>query len=200
MADEFTKFRVSELANRQTSELIGFARGILADGYLNDAEVEQLFKWLVASEAATTNPLILKIRERIEEAFEDGFVDEDERADLSFLLEKLVRSDFEIGEVLKSTSLPLCDPAPGVIFDGKLFCFTGTFAFGKRQYLEDEVAMRGGSCAGLSGKTDFLVIGEYATDSWVQSSFGRKIEKAVVLKDKGNQIKIISEAHWRNAL
>ena len=200
MADEHSKFRIADITNRQTAELVGFARGILADGHLTDSEIEHLFKWLVASEAALNNPLIIKIRERIEDVFADGFVDEDERADLTELLESFVANDFEVGELLKSTSLPLCEPAPKIVFPEKLFCFTGTFVFGKRRFLEDEVSMRGGNSAGLSGKTDFLVIGEYATDSWVQSSFGRKIEKAIELKDKGAPIKIVSEAHWRESL
>lgn len=200
MPDEHTKFRISEIVDRQTSELVGFSRGILADGHLTDSEIEALFKWLVASEAALTNPLIVKLRTRIGEVYEDGFVDEDERADLTELLQSFVRSDFEVGEVLKSTKLPLCAPAPTVIFDGMLFCFTGTFVYGKRKVLEDEVVMRGGRATNLTQKTNFLIIGEYATDSWIQSNFGRKIEKAVDMRAKGVPIRIVSEEHWRSAL
>lgn len=41
-----------------------------------------------------------------------------------------------------------------------------------------------------------LVIGAYATDSWAHSSFGRKIEKALEIREEGSQISIVSELHW----
>jgi hypothetical protein len=44
------------------------------------------------------------------------------------------------------------------------------------------------------------VIGEYATDAWQNSSFGRKIEKAVAMREAGSPISIVSEAHWRLAM
>ena len=49
-------------------------------------------------------------------------------------------------------------------------------------------------------KTDYLVIGSYATDSWAHSSWGRKIEKAVEMTNKGHPVKIISEEHWSKSL
>ena len=52
----------------------------------------------------------------------------------------------------------------------------------------------------LKTATDYLVIGNYATDSWIHSSYGRKIEKAVDMKAKGHHIKIISESHWTSFL
>jgi NAD-dependent DNA ligase len=54
----------------------------------------------------------------------------------------------------------------------------------------------GGFEVSLKKATDYLVIGNYATDSWIHSSYGRKIEKAMEMKQKGHHIKIISESHW----
>ena len=48
----------------------------------------------------------------------------------------------------------------------------------KRGHDPFEVEALGGVSGSLTKQTDVLVIGEYATDSWRQSSYGAKIEKA----------------------
>jgi NAD-dependent DNA ligase len=203
MTDEAARlgrFSGQEISDRQATQFIGLAQGMIADGVLNDSEIEFLHKWLVANDAAHSNPLISMLVERLYDIFEDGVIDEDERADLMGDLERLTASDFELGEVLKATTLPLCAPPPELSFDGKRYCFTGTFTFGKRRICEAEVTARGAKTGNLANSTDFLVIGEYATESWKQEAFGRKIEKAVSMRDDGTGVSIISEAHWRKSL
>jgi NAD-dependent DNA ligase len=194
------KFLSHEISDRQTTQLIGLAQGVIADGRLDDAEIHFLHKWLVANEAVKSNPLASALVARIEEILADGVIDEDERSDLHDTLSKLTADDFELGEVIKSTSLPLCQPPPRVDFSGRRFCFTGTFVFGRRKECEAVVAELGAIAGTLTQKTDFLVIGEYATESWRQETFGRKIEKAAGMRDDGIPIAIVSEAHWRKAL
>lgn len=189
-----------DLDGRQVSEVIGLARGIIADDKVNDKEAEYLYKWLAAQKNVSNNPLVNRLFERVDEIFSDAVVDDDERADLFDILNRLTASDFEVGELLKSTTLPLCEPAPDIEFDGNRFCFTGTFVFGQRKDCVKAVAERGGVEGSLVQSTDFLVIGEYATDSWKHSSFGRKIEKAVGWRENGIPISIVSEAHWRSFL
>jgi len=70
---------------------------------------------------------------RVNEMLGDGIVDEDERVELFDTLNQFSRQDFELGEVLKPTTLPLCNPAPSLVFLGQRYCFTGTFNFGKRR-------------------------------------------------------------------
>jgi hypothetical protein len=48
----------------------------------------------------------------------------------------------------------------------------------------------------LNQETGYLVIGVYATDSWIHSTFGRKIEKAVVMRGEGLPIAIVGEQYW----
>jgi NAD-dependent DNA ligase len=194
------KYRGHELADRQTTQLIGIAQGLIADNKLNDAEIHFLHKWLAANDAVKGNALISMLVGRIEEILADGVIDDDERTDLHTTIAKLTANDFELGEVIKSTTLPLCDPAPEILFEGRQFCFTGTFVFGRRKKCEAETINRGGQTGALTQKTDFLVIGEYATEAWRQETFGRKIEKAVLMRDSGIPIAIVSEAHWRQAL
>lgn len=188
-----------QIGDRQVSELIGIARGLVADGELNDSEIEFLHRWLVANGAAQQSPMIGLLLERIRDIYADGWVDEAERNDLTDTLIQLCGNDFELGEVMKPTSLPLTNPAPNLDFEGKKFCLTGTFTYGRRATCEAVVSSFGGKCtSNVSWGTDYLVIGEYSTGAWAQSSFGRKIEEAIKFRSEGSPIAIVAEHHWRN--
>ncbi|MES2173146.1 MAG: BRCT domain-containing protein [Pseudomonadota bacterium] len=188
------------ITSRQIDELVGLARGIAADGKINQAEVEFLQKWLAANMAISGQPLIRNLYNRINGVLADGIAEEDECRDLLDTLNSFSNRDFELGEVLKSTSLPLCDPAPLLAFTGYRYCFTGTFNFGGRKECERAVEVRGGAAGSLTQKTNVLVIGMYATESWKHSSFGNKILKAVDLREDGVPISIVSEDHWARHL
>lgn len=188
------------ITSRQIDELVGLARGIAADGDLGQAEVEFLQKWLAANMAVSQQPLIRTLYQRINDVLEDGVLDAEEKAILLETLNSFSNRDFELGEVLKSSTLPLCDPAPSLSFDGTIYCFTGTFIYGQRKHCEQAVIERGGGCGGLSRKTQVLVIGAYATESWKHSSFGNKILQASEWRDEGRPIAIVSEHHWTQYL
>jgi len=103
--------------------------------------------------------------------------------------------------VLKSTTLPLCNPAPApLLFKGMSYCFTGTFNYGSRKECELTILARGGECGSLRKSTNVLVIGLYATESWKHSSLGNKIIKAAEMRGNGLPITIVSEAHWSTYL
>ena len=173
------------------------ARGISADNLVNQAEAESLLNWLVANQAVSDNPVVSTLMVRVYEMLSDGVLDNEEAEELLGLLSDLGGGSIEIGEALKATTLPLDDPAPKIEFDGRAFCFTGTFAFGKRKDCEAEVIQRGGKVGSVNRKTDYLIIGAYATSSWAHSAYGRKIEKAVEYRDaRRTLIAILDEKHW----
>ncbi len=198
--DLINQFSSDRLSSRQIDELLGIARGLCADGSINQAEVEFLQKWLAANAGIAENPLINTLYRRVSEFLADGIVDENERCDLFDTLNRFADDGFELGETLKATTLPLCNPPPDVSFEGRSFCFTGIFSFGARSLCEEAVEARGGSGSSLKKSTDYLVIGVYATESWKHSTFGNKILRAVELRDEGVPISIISEEYWRRQL
>lgn len=189
-------FGRARLDDRQLNELIGLSHGIIANGHVDQLEAEYLQKWLVANSAASDNPVIANLQHRVNEMLSDGVLDQEEAQELLETLRKFSGGDFELGELLKSTSLPLDTPAPEIEFEGTRFCFTGTFGFGSRNECEAKVAELGATAGSLTKKTDYLVIGIYATDSWAHSSYGRKIERAVEMREQGEPISIVGEAHW----
>jgi NAD-dependent DNA ligase len=190
------KFGGDRISSRQIDELIGLARGLVADGMINQMEVEFLQKWLVANGAVSDQPIIRTLYKRIDEILADGILDDQEMNELLDTLGRFANRDFELGEVLKSTSLPLNSPPPPLSFHGHNYCFTGTFNFGNRRHCEEAVIERGAQAGGLSKKTTVLVIGVYATDSWKHSAFGNKILNACEWRDLGLPIVIVSEEHW----
>ena len=196
--DEATLNRLNgdRLQSRQVDELVGLARGLIADGAINSAEVAFLEKWLVTNLALSHQPLIATLYERVRQILSDGVVDPEECADLLATLTSFTAEDTELGEAGKSTSLPLCNPAPLLKFDGATYCFTGTFKFGQRRHCEQATKVRGAECGSLTRKTNFLVIGAYATESWKHSSFGNKILKAAEMRSAGIPIGIVAEEHW----
>lgn len=190
------KFSGKRLAARQIDELIGLSRGLTADGKLNQQEVEFLQAWLAANMDVIDNPLIGILYDRVASVMKDGLADEDECRDLFDTLHAFVNADVAVGEALKSTSLPLCQPAPALSFAGKRYCFTGTFTYGERGLCERTVKDLGAVTGGIAQKTNVLVIGSYATEAWKHSNFGNKIAQAVEWRDAGHPIAIVSEAHW----
>jgi len=49
-------------------------------------------------------------------------------------------------------------------------------------------------------ESHYLVIGTFASRDWANTNFGRKIERAVELRDSGSGIYIISEEYWQKFL
>lgn len=190
----------ARLADREVNELLGLTHGITADDVVTQAEVEYLHKWLVAHAAAAANPVVAALLNRVDAILADGIVDAEESADLLSILQRFAAGDFEIGETLKATTLPLDAPPPSIRFPASHFCFTGTFAFGTRKECEAAVEGKGGMCGSLTQNTSYLVIGIYATDSWAHSAFGRKIEKAVTMRSQGLPVAIVGEQHWVSQL
>jgi NAD-dependent DNA ligase len=186
------------ISTRQIDELIGMARMVAADGTISVQEAELLRNWLAANVAIVENPMIAGLYRRIEQMLADGNLDADEQCELLETLKAFTGGQIEQGEVLKATSLPLDQRAPALVFAGIRYCFTGTFMFGKRQECEAAVEVRGASAGSLTQRTNVLVIGAYATESWKHSSFGTKILRAVDWRDRGISIAIVSEEHWKS--
>lgn len=189
-------FNRARIDDRQVNELLGMAKMITADGVVSQDEAEYLQKWLVANQAVSSNPVVARLMQRVDAMLRDNMLDQDEAAELFETLQRFTGGDFELGELTKASRLPIDSPVPDICFSGRQYVFTGTFAFGARKECERAVSERGGSAGRLSRGTDYLVIGVYATDSWAHSAFGRKIEQALDMRQKGYVPAIVSEEDW----
>jgi len=186
------------LQDRHIDELIGICRGISADHQIVTEEGKFLLKWMQDHrEYANQYPFdILYIR--LSEMLEDDILDPDEQKELLETIKDFTgESKTDINLPNKSTSLPLTMPEPMLFIEGSSFVFTGVFTVGTRKRCEELVVEQGGQMHKTIKKdTDYLVIGDIGSDSWVHSTHGRKIEKALENIKKGHKIEIISEHHW----
>lgn len=187
----------NKLDDYQVSALLGLCRGLIADGKINQSEADTLYTWLMAHEGMVENPVMAAFQEKLEPLTKGKMEDMGSSMQLLQLLDGLVGGQTEVGECLRATTLWLDDPPPEVVFKDRKFCLTGKFCHGTRARCEDEVRTRKGTCQSSPTKsTDYLVIGSYAEGTWIQSAYGRKIEKAVAMRAGGLPIRIISEKHW----
>lgn len=195
--DIFTRFNRKSIDDRQIDTLIGISKGLLADGVVDQAEAAFLQTWLVQSRNATENPLILNLLQRVDAMLEDGVLDADESTELMGILRKLSGEPSELGEIAKTSALPVDDPLPEIQFDGYSFLFTGTCAFGTRRQCQEATESLGGMVSkGVNKSLHYLVLGTYVTDSWAHETFGRKIEKAIQYRANGVPLAIVTEEHW----
>ncbi|HXV74581.1 MAG TPA: NAD-dependent DNA ligase, partial [Sphingomonadales bacterium] len=134
------------------------AKGIIADDRVNEKEARFLQKWLVANVEANASPLVVRLSERIQQILKDKAFSQEEADELFETLQHFSGGDFQLGEILKATSLPLDRPQPKLVFQGRQFCFTGTFAYGSRRDCENVVNRLGGYVGSLTKKTNYLVI------------------------------------------
>ncbi|WP_328187844.1 BRCT domain-containing protein [Marinobacter sp. OP 3.4] len=195
--DIFTKFNRKNIQDRQIDTLIGLSKGVSADGNVNQAEAEFLMSWLVQNRQSSDNPIIINLLEKVSAMLEDGILDREESIELLAILQKISGENSEIGELAKTSSLPINDPLPEITFEGSSFLFTGTCAFGTRKQCHEATESLGGTIAkGVNKSLDYLILGTYVTDSWVHETFGRKIEKAIEYREKGLPVVILTEEHW----
>ena len=195
------QFGWDRLQDSRTDELIGLCRGILADGALVLPEARYLHRWLKNNRPILYTPHGRKLYESLDLALHDGELSHEEEDGLIDLLLAFTGDRPGRGSHAGSTRLPFDDPPPEVIFLAKAFCFTGKFTFGTRKTCENTVITRCGAIhKSPTHATHFLVVGELGSVHWIHSNSGRKIEKAIELRDSGREIRLVGEAHFCAAL
>jgi len=188
----------SQGVKQSLGELLGIARGLLADRELGDAEIRFLRDWLDQRQAiASTFPGNV-IYDRILAVLEDGVVTEEERSHLVDTLNKLIEERLEdLGEQVDLAELWF-DEVAAINFDGMRFCLTGNFVYGPLGACKAAIEQRGGIVGpdvspDASLEAQFLVVGGLGVDEWRSGGLGEQIEKAMRLRSAGRPIKIISE-------
>lgn len=181
---------------------VGVINGIAADGELTGGEIRFLRSWLHEySELKLIWPFS-EVYQMIKSALEDGILTRAESESILIVLQQVVGGAFAEDATAsgKSTTLPI-DEIDCVEFSGKVFCFTGALASGTRKECAQRVIdLEGIFVNNITLNLDYLVIGPIASRDWFNTSYGRKIEKAVEYRDKKNTgLKIISEQVWLNS-
>jgi hypothetical protein len=193
-------YNESRRIDRAVDEMIGLLRGITAGGPITPAVVVELAKWLLRNQEAATTWPISTVVEEVGQIVGTGRVTEQDCGRLYSLFLQVLGPDAGLYENA-ATGLPLTAPAPDVIFVGRVFVFTGKFRYGSRQFCRDAVVERGGRWeAHPTRETNYVVIGAIGSADWAHSTYGRKIEHAVQLRESGHALAIVAESHWASFL
>jgi NAD-dependent DNA ligase len=193
---------VARRRTRDVSEMLGIAKGMLADGVVTSEEASYLNTWISNHpDSLVTWPHKI-LHSRLQQYFADGRIDEEERRELAEVLAALIGGTASILLGYEAaTVLPLDTPPPELTWSDQVYVFTGRFAFGTRTQCEREVARRRGVVdSNVTRRTAFLIIGTFGSEDWAHSSYGRKIQRAVELRESGLPIRIVGEDHWAQAL
>ena len=186
---------------RSCGALVGIIQGMLADGQLNDREIEFLAEWLHANEAAADTFPGKALLPQVRAVLADGAITELERAHLSAVLQMIVGGTLdELAESTHVCSLAL-DEVPSIDFAGRRFCLTGDFVFGPREVCAAAIERRGGEVwPGITKKLNYLVVGGLGSKEWKHGSFGTKIERALQYRDSGVPLLLVHEDVWASSL
>lgn len=195
------KAREENNVAKAIDQLTGICAGILADGIVSSKEVEFFASWV--RKYAPLEPVwpFTDVLKRVETIFADGRATEEECEELRGVMEALCgyTSQADPTETY-STSLPLNDPLPDpLILKDRICNITGKFAFGTRKKVIETIESVGGKAldAPPTRESNYLIIGLFASRDWAHTSHGRKIERAVELRESGSGIAIVSEEHWK---
>ncbi len=191
-------FHLTNNALKAINTLYGLCLGVIADGKVNQSEVLFLDTWLKDNHAYLDQFPLNIVARRLRNIQADGVICDAELDDLYHMLKSLVGESDELTGAAGglSTALPF-DDINYLDFDGRNFCFTGKFVFGSRTKCQLAIEKRGGKSTKTITKTlDYLVIGTLASRDWITSGHGRKIEKAMLYKQSGCNIIILSEQDW----
>ena len=187
----------SETLKQSLGELLGLARGLMADQELTDSEIHFLNEWLDERHSMTSSFPGNVIHERIKDVLEDGVVTEEERSHLVDTLNMLIEDRLEdLAEQVDLTELWFDDV--GLIeFNKARFCLTGNFVFGPEDVCKTAIEQRGGIVTPSVGdESHFLVVGGLGVDEWRSGGLGAEIELAMKLRAMGKSVKIIPEDSW----
>lgn len=196
-------FKANEQNNvsKAIDQLTGICAGILADGIVSPKEAEFFAGWV--QKFAPLEPVwpFSDILKRVENIFADGHANADECEELRGVMEALCGYTVQANPTeTYSTSLPVNNPPPDpIIIKDRLFNITGKFAYGTRKKVIEVIENSGGKAADSppTRESHYLVIGLFASRDWAHTNHGRKIERAVELRESGSGIAILSEEHWK---
>jgi len=199
MADDSLDFGTFDSAATRQSlgELLGLARGLLADRQLTDDEIHFLNDWLEERYWIASAFPGNVIHERIRDVLEDGVITEEERSHLVDTLNMLIEDRLEdLAEQVDLTELWF-DEVALIEFSKTRFCLTGNFVYGPKSVCQTAIEKRGGVVTpSVNRKAQFLVVGGLGVDEWREGGLGAEIETAMRLRAQGKPVKIIPEDCW----
>lgn len=160
--------------------LQGIIKAITADNKVTLEELTNLKRWMMRNTSLRGSYPYDKILKITNVRLNQGFITFEEQEDISNQFKELIT--------------PIKNTNESFTLKNKTFCLSGEFKHGNKEkisyLLEKEGAI---SKSSVSGKVDYLFVGDLGSPAWKYGNMGGKIVKAQKLQDNGGKIKIISE-------
>lgn len=189
--------------------LNGLIYGILADGEITDTEIHSLHAWITDNEYLSGTYPFDEIESLLVSILADGIITDDERNMLKAFLGNfidmtlsynLTQKDFDNLRAKYSIS-GICAVCPEIDFVGSTFCFTGESSRTTRKEISALVESVGGIFKNsVTNRTKYLVVGNNGNPCWAFSCYGRKIEDAEKRRKQGQNLIIVNELDFWDAL
>ncbi len=184
-------------------KLQGLLAGIAADDIVRHEEVTGLAGWLEDHADLKSCWPYDEIDTLVVQILKDGKITNEERtALLDFCSQFASAVDGRPSRTSKraSTIKDVCAVDPQIIFRDHRFCFTGDSVRASRDQMEDLACLRGGRVLdNVSKVLDYLVVGSKGNPCWAYSCYGRKIERAIQLRQEGARLVIVHERDFFDA-
>ncbi|MPY25153.1 BRCT domain-containing protein [Shewanella sp. YLB-07] len=161
---------------------------LVRTGEISSADADKLSKLLNGR-----NEKISKLQDEQYLSLYQGYTEHDLKLTLLSNLQSSIK-------LLTHPSIKFTEPAE-VTVSNSYFCFTGDFKSGERSLIHAFTRMFNGFIdEEVTLKSKYLVVGGLGSEQWANENHGRKIEKAIMLKESGHKVHIISEDQWLIAL
>jgi NAD-dependent DNA ligase len=181
--------------------LAGLCLGILADGETNSREADFLRSWIKNFAHRLPNEILEKLLPILDLLASESEIEDELLQSLSALLHQTVGIDNQNPD-------PLQNSACGLIFDkfptewnsieDLEVVLSGEFSLGSKKHLMAKILALGGipRDEAPTKRTAIIVVGEKGSTQWTTSLYGSKIEKALVLRNLGQEILILRETEF----
>jgi BRCA1 C Terminus (BRCT) domain len=186
--------------------LHGIVAGIMADGFLNVAELQELQEWIDNHRDLAGYWPFDELESVVLSVLADGKIDQKEHDFLVYFFNDFVRKPGS--PTVENIDVPgtiflsgICAISPTIRFRGKTFCISGeSKRFTRNQFIELIESFGGEYKSNVSKMLDYLVIGSEGNPCWAYSCYGRKVESAVHLRRSGSKIVIVHENDLHDAI
>lgn len=194
--------RYYDLITSSIQQLQGILHGILADNVLNEAEIEQLCSWIDDHDFLKGTYPFDEIHSLLVSVKQDGIISDDEKNLLKAFFANFVDTrasynvhEFEVKALQSQYSISgICAVCPEIIFENKVFSFTGASTRATRSEIAKIIQSMGGIFNNnVTKNTNYLIVGGDGNPCWAFACYGRKVEKAIELRKKGLPIIIVHE-------
>lgn len=180
--------------------------GIVSDAKVTEDELRGLSTWLSEHQHLKTCWPYDEIDSLIVGVMKDKIISSEEHSLLKDFFSEFiaVMDDRTItSPVFKEGAniVGLCAVCPEIEFTDSTFCFTGASTRYTRKALVATVESLGGQFTpNVTKSVNYLVIGADGNPCWAYACYGRKVEKAIELREAGVRVVIVHENDFHDAV